>query len=114
MNKKTLFVGASAALALALVIAVFVFKNQQPTVEDSVTSNNLTALERVGAPTKGPQEAKVTIVEYFDPACGTGGMLSVSEDYVRELNPDARLEAFGQDYNDQSYAICGSDMMIKG
>lgn len=50
----------------------------------------------------------------FDPACGTGGMLSVSEDYVRELNPDARLEVFGQDYNEQAYAICGSDMMIKG
>lgn len=50
----------------------------------------------------------------YDPACGTGGMLSVSEDYVRELNPDARLEAFGQDYNAQAYAICGSDMMIKG
>jgi type I restriction enzyme M protein len=49
-----------------------------------------------------------------DPASGTGGMLSVSEDYLRELNPDARLEVFGQDYNDQAYAICGSDMMIKG
>ena len=41
-------------------------------------------------------------------------MLSVSEDYVRELNPDARLEVFGQDYNEQAYAICGSDMKIKG
>jgi len=41
-------------------------------------------------------------------------MLSVSEAYLRELNPDARLEVFGQDYNDQSYAVCGSDMMIKG
>jgi type I restriction enzyme M protein len=50
----------------------------------------------------------------YDPACGTGGMLSVSEDYLRELNPDARLELFGQDYNAQAYAICGSDMMIKG
>jgi len=50
----------------------------------------------------------------YDPAAGTGGMLSVSEDYLRELNPDARLEVFGQDYNDQAYAICGSDMMIKG
>jgi type I restriction enzyme M protein len=49
----------------------------------------------------------------YDPACGTGGMLSVAEDYVRELNPDAQLEVFGQDYNDQAYAICGSDMMIK-
>ena len=50
----------------------------------------------------------------FDPACGTGGMLSVSEEYVRQLNPDARLELFGQDYNNQAYAVCGSDMMIKG
>ncbi len=49
-----------------------------------------------------------------DPACGTGGMLSISEEYMRELNPDATLEVFGQDYNDQAYAICGSDMMIKG
>jgi len=50
----------------------------------------------------------------YDPACGTGGMLSVAEEYMRELNPDAQLEAFGQDYNPQAYAICGSDMMIKG
>jgi len=50
----------------------------------------------------------------FDPAAGTGGMLSVSEEYLRELNPDARLIVFGQDYNAQAYAICGSDMMIKG
>ena len=50
----------------------------------------------------------------YDPAAGTGGMLSVSEAYLRELNPDARLEVFGQDYNEQAYAICGSDMMIKG
>jgi len=50
----------------------------------------------------------------FDPACGTGGMLSVAEAYMRANNPDGRLEVFGQDYNDQAYAICGSDMMIKG
>jgi len=50
----------------------------------------------------------------YDPACGTGGMLSIAEEYLRELNPDAQLEVFGQDYNDQAYAICGSDMMIKG
>src|SRR3990172_2591774 len=50
----------------------------------------------------------------YDPACGTGGMLSVAEEYVRELNPDAQLKVFGQDYNDHAYAICGSDMMIKG
>lgn len=50
----------------------------------------------------------------FDPACGTGGMLSVSEEYLRDLNPQARLEVFGQDYNNEAFAICCSDMMIKG
>lgn len=50
----------------------------------------------------------------YDPACGTGGMLSVSEDYFGELNPDGRLEVFGQDYNDESYAICRADMLLKG
>jgi type I restriction enzyme M protein len=41
-------------------------------------------------------------------------MLSVAENYLRELNPDARLEVFGQEVNDESYAICRSDMMLKG
>ena len=50
----------------------------------------------------------------YDPACGTGGMLCVAEEHLRELNPDARLEVFGQDYNDEAFAICRSDMMIKG
>ena len=50
----------------------------------------------------------------YDCACGTGGMLSVSEEYLRELNPAARLEVFGQELNDQSYAICKADMIIKG
>jgi len=50
----------------------------------------------------------------YDPACGTGGMLSVAEEYLQELNPDARLEVFGQEINPESYAICKSDMLIKG
>ena len=50
----------------------------------------------------------------YDPACGTGGMLSVAEEYLRELNPQAKLEVFGQELNDESFAICKADMMIKG
>ncbi len=50
----------------------------------------------------------------FDPACGTGGMLSVAEDHLRALNPAARLEVFGQELNAETYAICRSDMMLKG
>jgi type I restriction enzyme M protein len=50
----------------------------------------------------------------FDPACGTGGMLSVAKDYLIEHNSTARLEVFGQELNDETYAICRSDMMLKG
>ena len=50
----------------------------------------------------------------YDPACGTGGMLSVAEEYLRELNPHASLIVYGQELNDESYATCKSDMMIKG
>ena len=55
-----------------------------------------------------------TVRTLFDPACGTGGMLSVADDYLRQLNPKARLEVFGQELNDETYAICRSDMMLKG
>jgi type I restriction enzyme M protein len=50
----------------------------------------------------------------FDPACGTGGMLSIAEDHLRSLNPTARLEVFGEEVNGETYAVCRSDMMIKG
>lgn len=50
----------------------------------------------------------------YDPACGTGGMLSIAEEYLYELNPQASLEVFGQEINDESYAICKADMLIKG
>ena len=50
----------------------------------------------------------------YDPTCGTGGMLSVAEEYLRQLNPAARLQLFGQELNDETYAICQSDMMVKG
>ena len=50
----------------------------------------------------------------YDPACGTGGMLSVSEKYIRDLNAQARPLLFGQDWNDEAWAVCKSDMLIKG
>lgn len=50
----------------------------------------------------------------YDPACGTGGMLSVAENYLQELNPKSSLVLFGQEINPESYAICKSDMLIKG
>lgn len=50
----------------------------------------------------------------YDPACGTGGMLSVAEERMRELNEHAHFEPFGQELNPESYAICRADMLIKG
>lgn len=50
----------------------------------------------------------------YDPTAGTGGMLSVAGEHLAELNPQARLTMFGQELNDESYAICKADMLIKG
>src|SRR5262249_46719272 len=49
----------------------------------------------------------------FDPACGTGGMLSVAEDHLRQMHPSARLEVFGEELNDETSAVRRSDMIIK-
>ncbi|WP_196600164.1 type I restriction-modification system subunit M [Pectinatus frisingensis] len=50
----------------------------------------------------------------YDPACGTGGMLSVAESYLHKLNASTKLLAFGQEFNDETFAICKADMLIKG
>ena len=50
----------------------------------------------------------------YDPTIGTGGMVSVAEDHLLGLNPDARLVMYGQELNAESYAICKADMLIKG
>ncbi|MDD5458109.1 MAG: class I SAM-dependent DNA methyltransferase [Phycisphaerae bacterium] len=50
----------------------------------------------------------------YDPACGTGGMLSVAENYIRSLNRDAQPHLYGQDWNDEAWAVCRADMLIKG
>ena len=52
--------------------------------------------------------------QLYDPTAGTGGMLSVAEEYLKELNPKARLVMHGQELNPESYAICKADMLIKG
>ncbi len=51
--------------------------------------------------------------EIYDPTCGTGGMLSESEKFILDQNQHANLALFGQEYNDESWAICCADMLIK-
>ena len=50
----------------------------------------------------------------YDPTAGTGGMLSVAAEHLMEHNPAARLTLYGQELNDESYAICKADMLIRG
>ena len=50
----------------------------------------------------------------YDPAAGTGGMLSIAEDHIRGMNHSARLTLAGQEINPQSYAICKADLIVKG
>jgi type I restriction enzyme M protein len=50
----------------------------------------------------------------YDPTAGTGGMLSVAEEHLASLNPNARLVMYGQELNPESHAICKADMLIKG
>ncbi len=53
------------------------------------------------------------IVKVYDPCCGSGGMLTITQDHVRERNPTARVYVFGQEVNPETYAICKSDLYIK-
>jgi len=50
----------------------------------------------------------------YDPAAGTGGMLSIAEMEMKAQNPDIRVELFGQELNPESFAICKSDMLVTG
>lgn len=50
----------------------------------------------------------------YDPACGSGGMLTESEHFAMEINPNATFHLYGQEVNPETYAICKADMLIKG
>jgi len=55
------------------------------------------------------------IIEMYDPACGTGGMLTIGKEYIQEnINPNAEVFLYGQELNSQTYAIAKSDLLIKG
>ena len=55
------------------------------------------------------------IIEMYDPACGTGGMLTIGKEYIQnKINPDAEVYLYGQELNPQTFAIAKSDILIKG
>ena len=50
----------------------------------------------------------------YDPACGTGGMLTVAQEHLKDFNANVDLQVYGQELNPETWAICRSDLMIKG
>lgn len=54
------------------------------------------------------------IIKIYDPACGTGGMLSAADEYIKALNVTAENHLYGQDWNDEAWALCRADTLIKG
>ena len=60
-------------------------------------------------------EGEGKIRSVFDPCCGTGGMLTIGKEWVQEnINPDLRMNIYGQELNDTTYAICKSDILMLG
>lgn len=71
MNRKILFVVVAGLLLLVFAVAMVLFQDHKTEKQNTAMSSNQGVLDRKGAPTKGPQDAKVTIVEFLDPACET-------------------------------------------
>jgi protein-disulfide isomerase len=71
MNKKNLFIGISLVIVVTFIAAVAVLQTEQTSQNKNTSLDKPNIIERANAPTKGPSDAKVTIVEFFDPACET-------------------------------------------
>lgn len=71
MNRKFLFISGVALILLAFFAATMLYQRQGLPLPGTSAGLNQDVFERQGAPVKGPENAKVTIVEFFDPACGT-------------------------------------------
>ena len=71
MNRKILFVSGGGLILLAFVLAAALFQNQKTAPQNARPGQNGSVVEREGAPIKGAADARVTIVEFLDPACGT-------------------------------------------
>ena len=69
----------------------------------------------VFGPDKENLQGEGLIRTIYDPCCGTGGLLSIGKQWVKDnINSDISVELFGQELNDQTYAICKSDQLISG
>lgn len=62
----------------------------------------------------GEENESGSIKLVYDPACGTGGMLTSCKEYMQNINPDIDIVLYGQEIQDEIYAICKADMLMKG
>lgn len=55
------------------------------------------------------------LVTIYDPACGSGGMLSAAKEFIEEkINPNAKVVLYGQEVNDKTWAVAQADLLLKG
>lgn len=71
MNRKTLFIFVAGLLVTVFLAASFIYQTNKGSLQSGFAGHKQSTLERDSAPVKGPADAKVTIVEFLDPACGT-------------------------------------------
>jgi protein-disulfide isomerase len=71
MTRKSIFIAVAGILVLAFVTAALIYRNHQSSLPGVPGVSDQAVYERAGAPLEGPTDARVTIVEFFDPACGT-------------------------------------------
>lgn len=76
----------------------------------------MTEITLLGQEDKIYQDGK--IISVYDPCCGTGGILTLTKDTIEETAKERRVDVtvnlFGQELNDKTYALCKSDIIMKG
>jgi protein-disulfide isomerase len=108
MNKKIIFISTLSLLVLLFIGGTWFYKNAENLKQQELAAANLSKLMREGAPSKGNQDAKVTIVEFLDPACGACARFHPFVKNLMDKNPGkirviVRYAPFHQ----------GSDYMVK-
>jgi len=92
MNRKYLFLTGAGLVFLGFIAATVLYQNNKTTLKGISVSQNQDVLERQGAPVIGPVDAKVTIVEFFDPACGTCASFSpLVKQFINQYPGKVRL-----------------------
>ena len=87
MKQKTVFIASAAALVLAFVVGAVLYKNYQGGQAAEAAKRNAAVLTRFHSPTAGNADAKVHIVEFFDPACGTCAQFYPFVKNLMAINP---------------------------